>query len=88
MLDFVKRYSKQIRGTLTCLDRVVLTGTLTGVCHANGMASFLYSQGILLKDYPNFVQPFRDELRSHIENIAHDQGLEIEYISTDLDVSR
>ena len=46
MADIVERYGKRIKGVLSCFDRVVLTGTLPGACHAAGMTSFLYAHGI------------------------------------------
>nr|CBX30000.1 hypothetical protein N47_D28090 [uncultured Desulfobacterium sp.] len=33
------RYSDKIRGVLSCYDRVVIQGTLPGVCYAQGMTS-------------------------------------------------
>lgn len=80
MSNLVETYCKQIRGTLTCLDRVVLMGTLPGVCYAAGMASYLYNRKILLKDYTQFAEPLRDELRGHIDKTVKEQGCKIEFI--------
>ena len=80
MSSLVERYSEQICCTLGCLDRVVLTGTLPGVCHSEGMSLYLHKHEILLKDYPRFMEPLRDELRQHIEAIAAAEGIEIEFI--------
>ncbi len=41
-----ERHTEQIAGKLECLDRVVITGTLPGLCYAEGMTSYLYSQKI------------------------------------------
>ena len=35
--------------------RIVITGTLPGVCHARGMTSFLYANAIRIFDYPQFA---------------------------------
>ena len=48
----VERYDKRIAGVLSCYDRIVITGTLPGVCHAKGMTSFLYANTIRIFDYP------------------------------------
>jgi hypothetical protein len=80
MSSLVERYSEQISGTLSCLDRIVLPGTLPGVCHSEGMSFYLHKQQILLKDYPHFMEPLRDELRHHIEAVASAEGIEIEFI--------
>jgi len=75
-----ERYAKQIRGVLGCFDRMIIMGTLPGVCYPDGMAAFLRTHGILLFDYPSFVEPMRDELRANAERLAHESGLEIEFI--------
>jgi len=36
MEKFCKRYDTKIRGVLSCYDRVVIKGTLPGVCFADG----------------------------------------------------
>lgn len=40
-----ERYQARMVGTLSCYDRIVITGTLPGICYAQGMTSFLYSRG-------------------------------------------
>ena len=42
--SLVKRYDERIAGVLSCYDRVVITGTLPGVCYAEGMTRFLPRQ--------------------------------------------
>jgi hypothetical protein len=34
MVDFIERHVEKIAGVLSCLDRVVITGTLPDICHA------------------------------------------------------
>jgi hypothetical protein len=80
MKTFVDRHASKIRGTLSCFDRVVITGTLTDICHAEAMARHLRVSGIRLFDYPLFAQPFREEIRAHADKLAHDIGLVIEFI--------
>ena len=38
-VSLTKRYSGQIRGVLSCFDRIVVTGTIPGICYADGMSS-------------------------------------------------
>jgi len=80
MASFVERYGKQIRGVLSCWDRIVIRGTLPDICHAEAMARELRRRGIRIFDYTKFVEPFRDELRAHAEQVAAEAGLEIEFI--------
>ena len=78
----VERYRDRIAGVLTCYDRVVITGTLPGACHAAEMTSFLNAQHIRIFDYPQFAEPLRDRLRANAEKLAESAGAKIEYQST------
>jgi len=74
------RYAAQIAGVVSCYDRLVITGTLPGVCYAEGMAAYLRGHGIRLFDYPRFAEPLREEIRHNAERLAREHGLEIEFI--------
>jgi hypothetical protein len=75
-----EKYAAAMDGTLNCFDRVVLTGSLQSLCYAQGMTSYLYSQGIRIFDYAQFTQPLHEQICAHSEAIAQANGLEIEYI--------
>ncbi len=74
-------HSKNINGVLSCFDRVIITGTLPQVCHSKGMTSYLYSKGVRIFDYPKFAEPFKNELRNNAEQLAKDNGIEIEFVA-------
>ena len=74
------RYAEQIAGVISCYDRIVIMGTLPGVCYAAGMAAYLRRHSIRLFDYPRFVEPLREEIRQNAEQLAREHGLEIEFI--------
>jgi hypothetical protein len=80
MNPFVERHQDNISGTLSCFDRVVVTGTLPDICHPRAMAGFLDYHGVRLFDYPRWAEPLRTELRENAERIAAETGLEIEFI--------
>jgi hypothetical protein len=80
VVPLVERYGEQIRGVLSCFDRVVITGTLPEICHAKAMTSYLYGQGIRIFDYTQFAEPFREKIRGHAERLAAEAGLTIEFI--------
>jgi len=80
MPSLLERYSDKIAGTLSCPDRIIITGTIPGICYAGGMASYLTANGIRLFDYPRFAEPLRDELCNNAEAIAREHGIEIEFI--------
>jgi len=54
MVDFVERHSDKIQGVISCFDRIVLTGTIPGICYAEGMTRFLTFNGIRIFDYPQW----------------------------------
>ena len=68
-------------GTLSCYDRIVITGTVPGVCYDGGMTSFLYSRGIRIFDYARFAEPLRDRVRACAQELAASAGVEIEPIA-------
>jgi len=80
MPALIERYESQIRGVLSCYDRVIIQGTLPGVCYAEGMSAYLYARQIRIFDYPRFAEPLRDQIRTNAENVAQKHGLEIEFI--------
>jgi hypothetical protein len=80
MTLLTERYAPQIAGVLSCYDRLIITGTLPGVCFAEGMARYLRIQGIRLFDYPRFVEPLRETIRTNAEQVAQEHGLTIEFI--------
>ena len=77
---FTERYSKQISGVLHCYDRVIIQGTVPGICYARGMTSYLYSNKVRIFDYPKFAAPFKEELRNNAEKIASDNEIKIQFI--------
>jgi len=82
MPSLIERYATKIFGVLRCFDRILISGTLPGLCYADGMASYLRSKGIKLFDFPRFAEPLRDEIRENAERIAKEAGIVIEFIRT------
>jgi len=80
MNGFVERHRKKILGVLACFDRVVITGTLPEICHAEAMTRYLREKAIRIFDYPRWAEPLREVIRENAERVAKEAGLEIEYI--------
>ena len=80
MSSISQRHAGQIVGSLSCFDRVVITGTLVDIGHAGAMAATLTSRRFRLFDYTQFAEPLRDAIRANAERLAAESGLEIEYI--------
>ena len=56
-----RRFPGAVVGVLSCYDRVLVQGTLPGICFAGGMERYLRTHQILLKDYTQwaFLWPSR-----------------------------
>jgi hypothetical protein len=76
-----EKYQDDIYGTLHCYDRVVISGNLSPLCYAKGMTKYLYIHQIRIFDYAKFVEPLRDMIRKNAQDIAKENGLEIEFIT-------
>ena len=51
-----ERHEKQIAGVLSCWDRMLVFGTLPGICYAEGMTSYLHAHKIRIFDYPTICR--------------------------------
>jgi hypothetical protein len=74
-----ERYRERLAGVLSCYDRIIVTGTLPGVCYAKGMTAFLSARQIRIFDYPRFAEPLRDRLRERAAELAAAAGTTIEH---------
>lgn len=75
-----EKYQDKIQGVLSCYDRMIILGTLPGICFSGGMSAYLTSHNIRIFDYEKFAKGLRDYLVANTEKIAKDEGVEIEYI--------
>jgi len=75
-----QRYAGQIVGTLGCWDRLILSGTLTDVCHAGAVAGGLRRDNIRCFDLKVFAEPLRAAVRDPAVLTARHAGLRIEYL--------
>lgn len=80
MASLVERHAEQIAGVLSCYDRIIIQGTLPGLCHAEGMTSYLYGHHIRIFDYARFAEPLRDEIRANAERVAQRAAIQIEFV--------
>ena len=78
--SLTERYDNRIAGVLSCYDRIVITGTLPGVCYAEGMTRYLHANGIRVFDYPQFAMTLRDRVRDRAAALAAEAGVSIEHI--------
>jgi hypothetical protein len=75
-----RRFPGAIAGVLSCYDRLLIQGTLDGICFAGGMESYLRTHGIELKDYTQWALPLAEKIKHHAEALATEAGISIEYL--------
>jgi len=77
---FTERHAAKISGELSCLDRVVISGTIPGICYAEGMSTYLRVKGIRIFHYARWAEPLRDQIRQNAQALAEQAGLSIEHL--------
>lgn len=77
---FTARHAQKIRGVLSCYDRVVIAGTCPALSHAQAVTAYFYAHHIRIFDYAKWAEPFRDEIRANAEQLARENGLEVEFV--------
>ena len=81
MSDFIKRHADEIAFSLSCYDRVVITGALVDIGYARAATGWLNSHGIRVFDFPQWADQRREALRENAEAVAQSNGLEIDFIA-------
>lgn len=67
---------------ISLYDRIVITGTLPGVCYARGMTSYLYAHQIKVFDYAKvFADPLRNKIRENAQTLVKAHGVAIEHVT-------
>ena len=75
-----EKYKDQISFVLSCYDRIIISGILPEINHSKAMTSFLFNKGIRIFDYAKFAEPLKEKLRENAEQLAKENGIEIEFI--------
>jgi hypothetical protein len=85
MKTFLQRHGSKILGVLSGFDRMRFRGSLRMLCNVRGMASWLNSAGVLLKDFPAFAEKQTKRLRSSVEAYAQAAGRRVIYLEGKVD---
>ena len=81
MALITERYKDKIDSVLTCYDRVLIQGCIPQWSFSEGMTRYIGSKGIMVFKYKEeFAQPLTKAVRENAEQIAADNGIEIEFI--------
>ena len=75
-----QHYAAELTGTLACFDRMILFGSLQGLCHAGAVAGELARLGLGCFELKTFAQPISDQLRARAEALAAETGVAIEFL--------
>lgn len=70
MERFLKRHHHRLIGVISGFDRMLFRGTLLSIIHSQGMAMYLSSQGVLLKDFGAFAQRVSRKIVHFAEQMA------------------
>jgi hypothetical protein len=79
---FVTRHAEKITGVLRGFDRLVFRGQLLPLCHETGVRSFLSSQGVLLKDFGQFVESVTGLVRDAAASVVDRLGIPVHYLES------
>ena len=63
MDQFIRKYGRDVTGVLSGFDRLVFRGTARGLAVTSRLEGFLNYQGILLKDWDQYVQAMTARLK-------------------------
>jgi hypothetical protein len=78
--EFLKKYSDKIEGIISCIDRIIISGTLDKWGYSKAMQSYLLTNNIRVLDFPNFAKQFNQQIRNQVEEIAEQNNIDIEHI--------
>jgi len=82
MERFLTRHRSRIIGVLSGFDRVVFRGTLPSIIDTKGMAMYLSSQHVLLKDFQPFAKKISQQIIKHAQALTEKYRRRFEYISS------
>jgi len=80
MMKLVERYRDEIAGVLSCVDRLILQGRLGVFSYSDGMTRYLTARGIKIFDFIKWAGPATEALKKHVEDLAAQAGLEIDFV--------
>ena len=80
MKQFIAKYQDQIEGSLSGLDRLVLSGTLRRLSYAKGMDTYLCLNQIPLKDFGKYAEQVTEKLKYVVQKRVESMGRVVRYL--------
>lgn len=78
--EFHKKFSNIIAGTISCFDRIIISGSLSKWGYAESMGFHLNQYGVKIKEYAEFAKKQNDSVRQAVESVATSKNITIEHI--------
>src|SRR5258708_6586479 len=85
MNTFLQRHQSEVKGSLSGLDRIRFRGTIRWLASLRGMASFLATCGILLKNFKPWAQALTREILQATDELVESQGRPLLYLPSSLE---
>jgi hypothetical protein len=82
MDTFLSIHQDVITGTLTMFDRIIFKGHLTGLFPDGAFSRFLWSQGVLLKNFKPYVAAKTQSLKEHAQQVAREASRPFIYLQS------
>lgn len=80
MNAFLSKHAKDVIGTLSGFDRLVFRGTLRSLVYVGGMKSYLYSTGVLLKDFAEHALDMTKRLKDAALELTNQSSRPVLYL--------
>ena len=75
------RFAGDIKGVISCFDRLVNFGSFEKICYPQAMETFLRDSNVLLLDYQkSFANSLRLEIVAQVKEFAKRKGIDIEHV--------
>ena len=79
---FATRHADQIKGTLTCFDRLVFFGSFREIQYHGAMEGHLWKEKIQLIDYEKkYANELRLEMVNHVKYLAYKHSIDIQFVN-------
>jgi len=82
MNSIISKYEKQIAGTISCFDRLIISGTLQTIAYDKNMSWYLYNNKIQIFGYTDFAQQIREKIKDAVMTVAERNNIKIQYLTS------
>lgn len=83
MDTLLNKFGNKVKGVLEGFDRIIFKGILQPICFATGMQMFVFRNGVLNKDYNNWIGAKTTAIISDAEEYVRNQrGTDIHYLNS------